>query len=598
VPTVLYLVPAALCVCSWVGVGAAVPARLLTSDRLLNGLTRVGAGAIAVSLVLFALGRAHAFERWVLGSLTVLAAVAGIIWLVRRRDVPALPADRIVRVLLGVVALALVLDLAAATAPPTSADALKYHLALPQQWLDAGVIQDPFWRWEMFNPSAIEMLFAQGLPLGGGEVAAVLHAVFAALCAAAVFGLARELGSTVLGCAAASFLFVAQGIVTWEASSAFIELGLTFFTVLAVWHAVRWSRRPTRWGAAAVGVFAGGAAGTKYLGLLAAAVVLAACGAIVLVRRRWSDGAFAAAAFVAACGPWYLKNALVAHNPLYPFFFGGRWSTPVFEESVRSGVGDYGVGNELVRLPLLPFDLLAHGGAFDRGQYVGPVLLLLGIVAIATLRTTTAWVIAAASLVYLLAWAELGPQARFLLPLLAVFSALCGAALPRWLAAGPVARAAVFAVLVLTGAAWAASSGALTRQLLPVTVGAESRGHFVERLTGTHDALRAARARAGHGTIGLAGYPFVYLVPGDAIALLQPEFATALPRSTYLARLRAHGIRTVLTGNEPHPLTQLAPIRDCLQRVAAFPARFVTSRSLGTSEPFDFVLYSLDRCGL
>src|SRR6478672_6396052 len=134
-PTVVFLAPAAVCVLSWLGVGLAVPRRALSGDALLDWLTRVGAGAVAVALALFVLGRLRLFDRWLIVTLTVVAAVVGCVAVVRLvRDVHV-PAGRATRILLAAVGIALVLDLVAASAPPSSADALKYHLALPKLWL-------------------------------------------------------------------------------------------------------------------------------------------------------------------------------------------------------------------------------------------------------------------------------------------------------------------------------------------------------------------------------------------------------------------------------------------------------------------------------
>src|SRR5438132_6597 len=148
------------------------------------------------SLALLALGRVDLFDRRLLIVLTCIAAIPGALAL-RTLRWPAL-GDRLARVLLLAVAAALVLDLVAATAPPTSADALKYHLALPKLWLQTGSIGDPFWRWEGFGPSGVEMLYTQGLALGGGSTAAALHAFLRVLCALAVYGLAREMAADVV----------------------------------------------------------------------------------------------------------------------------------------------------------------------------------------------------------------------------------------------------------------------------------------------------------------------------------------------------------------------------------------------------------------
>src|SRR5205823_915896 len=175
----------------------------------------LAAGSIVLSLATFTLGLAGAFERGVLIAITIALALPGLVVAcrllprrLRLRDQP-----RPVVVLLALVAVALALDLLAATAPPTSADALRYHLGAPNWWLHLGRIDDPFWDWHAFSPFATEMLYAHGLALAGGETAGVLGAVFAGLAAAAVFGLARELGSgDLLAGALGAALFVLQGV--------------------------------------------------------------------------------------------------------------------------------------------------------------------------------------------------------------------------------------------------------------------------------------------------------------------------------------------------------------------------------------------------
>ena len=498
--------------------------------------------------------------------------------------------------LVAVVGLALALDLVASAAPPTSADALKYHLALPRLWLQTGSIGNPFWRWEGFNPSAIEMLYGQGLALGGGAAAAVLHAVFAVLCTAAVYGLTRDLGGRNLAGLIAAALFALQGVVTWEATSAFIELGLSFYAVLAVWCCVLYVTQ--RRGAAAIwaGTFAGAAAGTKYLGLVPAALVGVAAGAVAFARRKPSQALLCWLATLAAGGAWYLKNLIVADNPLYPAAFGGKWITPFAASQIHASLINYGVGGGLARLAILPLDLILHGGAFDRGQYVGTAIFLFAALALLTRRRRLELLLAAGVAVYLVAWHEESPQARFLLPTLAILAVLGGLGAAGWVARGTWRRIAVLGVLACATVVWAGASEALTRELLPVAFGAESQGAFVQRLTGTRRALLAARSRVGPGTIGVAGYDSVYDVPGKALSLGVPEFVPSLSRETMLHRLDGLGVNSILVGGGLRSSPQLAPIRSCLHRTGTFQARFVTSRSLGRSIPYAFATYSLSGC--
>jgi hypothetical protein len=592
------LAPAGVCVLAWVGAGNVLARRLCPEGRLLGELTRVAFGSVVFSLGLLALGRVGLFDRRLIIALTGVAALVGL-----RRSwslVRSLPTfrigSRIQRLLLLGIGLALLLDLVAATAPPTSADALKYHLALPKLWLQLGSVGDPFWRWEGFSPSAIEMLYAQGLALGGGSTAAVLHAVFAVLSAAAIFGVTRELGGSVLAGAAAAFLFVGQGIVTWEATSAFIELGLTFYVVLAVWYAVRFGMRrgphPATW----AGFFAGAAAGTKYLGLLAAAIVLAAIGVVAFARRAPGEALAAGLAALAAGGAWYLRNLIVTGNPIYPLVFGGKWVTPDAATQIRSSFAGYGVGGSVVRVAIVPLDLIVHGGAFDRGQYVGTAIFAFALLAILVRRRRLELLLAAGVIAYVVAWRVESPQARFLLPALAVLSVLAGLGAADWIADGGRRGLAAISVLACVALVWLVASAALTRQLLPAAVGAETKAAYLTRLTGTYRGLLESRARAGPGRLGVAGYDLVFDIPGQAVELGVPEFVPSLSRAELLRRLASLEVDSILVGGGVGSAGQLAPIRGCMRLTGTFHARFVTSRSLGHSIPYTFTTYSLAGC--
>lgn len=592
-PTLVFLVPAAVCLLSWAGAGWLVPRRLLSGELLLDALTRVGLGSVVVGLAVLALGRASLLDRPLLLGATLAGAAAGLgmVWRIRGAHRPS----GLTLALSLPVVVAIIVDLVAATAPVSSADALKYHLALPRLWLQQGSIGDPFWRWEGFDPSGIEMLYTQGLAVGGASTAAALDAILAGLAALAIFGLGRQLGGTALAGAAAAFLFTLQGIVSWEATSSFIELGLTFYVVLAVWHALRWGSSPSRSSALLTGLFAGAAAGTKYLGLVGAGIVLVIFAACATFRRRLVDLPVALAGAAGVAGWWYLKNAVATGNPFYPFFFGGKWLSTYSSDVIHSGLSAYGVGGGLPRLILLPVDLLIHGQAFDRGRYVGTAIFVFALLALFVRRTAVTLLLLGGVLVYVVAWHLQSPQARFLLPALAILAAVGGTAAAIWLSAAGVRRALAALVLALAATAWLVSTAALTRQLLPPTLGMESRAAALQRLTGTYSAFLAARRRAGPGTVGLVAYPFAFNFPGRAVSVDVPEFTPALPQRVYLMRLRSLGVRQLLVGGSSSE-AELDPVRGCLRREAVFHARFVTSRSLGTSTPLDLVLYSLVGC--
>ena len=597
-PSVLALGPAAVCLLAWVGASRLLPARTLAGQPpLLAFLTRVAVGSIGVSLGVLALGRIGWLERPVVVLATVVLALVGVPTALHFvRAVPTLrPRSWPAAVFGGALALALGVDLVASTAPATAADALRYHLELPRQWLETGRMSDFYWLWESFSPFGIEALYAQGLALGGDTVAGSLNGILAALAALAVVGLARELGAgSSVAALAGGGLFALQGVVTWSATSSFVELGLTFYAVLAAWHALRYAARTGgRQAASLSGFLAGGAAGTKYLGLAAAAVVLGLLAPCLLRRRAWNDALLTGSLALVAGGPWYLKNLLVTGNPVYPLFFGGERVNDELRGELAALGHAYGVGGSILRLPLLPYDLLAHGGAFDRGEYVGTAIFALAALTLVLARfRPILWTLGGA-LVFTVLWWALSPQARFLLPALGVLAACGGVAVARLANRGRSGWALVATGAAVIVAVWAVPSVALTRHLLPVVVGAESKQAFVQRLTGTGDALRAI-ATVTSGPVAFAGYDLTFHFPGRVIQLNRPEFSMA-PGHANAERLASYGVRFLVV-QEPGEIQEVTPLADCLKLVERFPASIVTSRAHLDRTPIVLALYDVTPC--
>jgi hypothetical protein len=613
-PGILLLAPAAACLLSWLGAGALLPRSFLTGDRFLDTMTRLGVGSAIVSLGLFGLGRVDAFDHWLVVTITLALAVPGA-WVafqaLRGTRIPYL--STVTWVLLGLGVAALVLDLVAATAPPTSPDALRYHLGLPKQWLETGAIGDSFWRFESFNPLGTQVLFAQGLALGGGGSAGAVGAVITALAAIAVFGLARELGGGNLLAASIAFaLFSLQGLVTWLATSSFAEPGLALYSVLAVWQAVRYVRTGENACLVGAGLLSGAAAGTKYLGLLTAALVLVPVGLLALRAGRTRGLAVALGLAALLALPWYLRNVIEAGNPVYPLVFGGKYVDPGQQNDLREGLGANGLSHPLVRLPLLPFDLLWYGGAFAKGRYVGTAIFLAAPLALFGAGARLHRFLFAGAVVFIaFDLATVPTQARFFLPALGVLAALGGVGIARLVIARPWTRVPLVAAAGLVVVAWLLPSAALTRQLLPVAFGLESRSAFIERVTGAQDVFDAVD-RETAGTVGFADYDYIFNYPGRAIAIAAPEFDDQVSRTDYLQRLRASGVTSILTPelqlDEPSPLPEgriervhnlareLVPLDSCLRHVATYDANVVTSRSTGSSVKTRFGLLTLADC--
>ena len=314
----------------------------------------------------------------------------------------------------------------------------------------------------------------------------------------------------------------------------------------------------------------------------------------VPARVRLRAGLVVVAAAVFAGGAWYLKNAIVTGNPFYPAFFGGKFWNSYAQQELDSIGSRYGTGSVL-RLPLLPLDLLAHGGSFDRGEYASTASFVFAPFALLQRRLLRPVALSLAGVVvYLVAWWELTAQTRFLLPALVVLACLAGVGAAALLERRAVVARTTVAILVLAAIAWLVPSAALVRQLLPPVVGAESRTHFLQRLTGTQEAFNEIADRVD-GVVAFATYQFTFNFPGRAFVLDAPEFTPQTPVRVFRARVREQRARYAVVEEGTGALIP-AQLYGCARRLHGYPARFVTSRSQGTGIPITLVLYSLAAC--
>ena len=88
-------------------------------------------------------------------------------------------------------------------------------------------------------------------------------------------------------------------------------------------------------------------------------------------------------------------------------------------------------------------------------------VFVFAALAVLTVRTRTTLLLLCGVALFVVAWHLQSPQARFLLPALAVLSALGGAAAAPWVLARGRRRIAVLAVLAGAACVWLASTKAL-----------------------------------------------------------------------------------------------------------------------------------------
>lgn len=447
-------------------------------DLLTTWASALALGAGASSVLLTALASLHALTE----TTTIAVSIAvglGALKGARQalREWPSLHRQGFRRSYQSAALLALgavlLLTLFVTLAPPSSMDATVYHLRVPREFLRAHTwlaLEDV----HSYQPLYVEMLFGEGLVLGGGVLAALVHWALGlgAIAAAGAWG--RRLGGSAIW---AAVIFGTTGLYVWESTSAFIDLGLTLFVSLAMLWATH--PLPGRQSTVMSGVFAGLAAGSKFTGLVGASLT-----GVVMFATFWPDwrvGLRRLALFGGIAGalasPWYLRNAVFAGNPIYPLANSLFGLPHVLLASIP-----YGLGSDFLHLLTSPFDLLARGGTFDQGWAVGPAYLALAPLGIvASRRSQIAHIAAAVIVLWWLVWFFSSPQVRLLLPILPLAAGLASAGIDaallcqrRSLEAGALAVVAVSAIGGL------GSAGLYAVRTAKVVLGLESSATYLE----------------------------------------------------------------------------------------------------------------------
>lgn len=221
----------------------------------------------------------------------------------------------------------------ALSGPPRGWDVLAYHLPRAVAWLQHGNLGH-YGTNAAFFPGNGELLLTQLLFTGSDRLVGAVQLPFAVLGAAAVFGLARELGATRRSAALSGFIFTLSPIVFFQTTIAKNDLVLTALVLSGAFLLCRSLRDGTRHrgatGARDValsGLAFGLALGTKYtiFPLVACAVPLVfvmqaarhRTEPLGLHRAVALTGTFVVAMAVPSAF-WFVQNWIVTGNPVAP----------------------------------------------------------------------------------------------------------------------------------------------------------------------------------------------------------------------------------------------------------------------------------------
>lgn len=220
-------------------------------------------------------------------------------------------------------------------APPLARDELIQHLTLPVLYLREGsAVKVPFMGVSYF-PMNMNMLYLAGMSFGSEALPRLTHHAFGLLTAFGIYSYLRfrtPRRYAMLG----ALLFIATPVVLNLSRVAYVDLGATFYSTLALFallrwrHSVRSANSGRKWFYYSA-VLLGFSLGTKY-NMLIALMLLSSMVVYISLKREDAparnngqgaairDGVIYAAIALLVFSPWLVRNFIWAGSPLYPLF--------------------------------------------------------------------------------------------------------------------------------------------------------------------------------------------------------------------------------------------------------------------------------------
>jgi hypothetical protein len=441
-----------------------------------------------------------------------------------RADAPVASGERvaaglILTALFGIIVLEGLLCLT----PPISRDALIHHLAIPKLWIrHGGVIEIPWVEFSYF-PMNVDLLYLAALLFGNDRVPAFIHLLFGWGTGYLVYAYLKGKAGRLWGLLGL-LVFVSTPMITRLSITAYVDLGMIFFTTASVLTYLRWrdgSYTDMKWLLLSA-VFMGLAAGSKYNALISWAFLnVAVCYLYAkdtgkqLQAIRWGLIFFLVALVVVS--PWFVRNLVLKGNPIYPlmdnvfsFIHGGRETLVFLASGEAEKGGGYNLlrnrtllyGEEIWQILLLPFRICFEGRDHSPQHFDGVLSPLFALAIpfsfVGSRKGHRCFFLLFIVIVFSVSVLMTDLRIRYILPILPFMTILAVTGIrngAEWLASRRLRAlrlagwAVPFAVaLLITGNALYLLNQFTLIRPLPHILGEESRDAFLTRHVGSYPA--------------------------------------------------------------------------------------------------------------
>jgi len=436
---------------------------------------------LAIGLAIFTyavigFGLAGLLNRWIINLffvgmfVLVYDEIRNIIHQIKDKfkTLPTLKIPIIEIVLLLILALQIFFNLTGASVLPSSWDGLGEHLAKAKEWNRLHrLVSIPyinFGQWA--QPFNVGVLYGMALFLKDAILAKLIHFAFGLLTVVGVYTLGKKYFSHRVGLISA-VIFYTVPKVAYMSTTAYVDLGLTFYAFFAFYALINWVSSGKRGWLFISAVISGLALGSKYAG--APCVVILSLGILFggwFIRKekflRITRDFFIFLALAGLVGSfWYVRAYFIGAYSILDmwqnFLFG-------FWRAIK-GIWASGFFNLGISQPAFAFDLSLPKKiislSWNTSMYIGRFhdYGAIGIVFLAFLplclfphfrKNRLIKFMLFYSAAYFILWAMLAPLARYIVPILPLLGIIVGYTIGQITSFNKFFKRCFYTILILT----------------------------------------------------------------------------------------------------------------------------------------------------
>lgn len=207
--------------------------------------------------------------------------------------------------------------------PPVDRDALTHHLAVPKLYIEhGGIYEIPHIEFSYY-PQFVELIYAIPIYFKNDIIPKYVHFIFALLTSFLIYLFLRNRVTSFIAASGALF-FLSIPVIVKLSVSAYVDLGLIFFSFLSIFFLLKWFRldkiKCLLYSAFSCGL----AMSCKYNGLI---VFLLMSFSVLWLAAKKKEPRYIIAYLLLfwllstlVYSPWLIKNYLWTNNPVYPLY--------------------------------------------------------------------------------------------------------------------------------------------------------------------------------------------------------------------------------------------------------------------------------------